>query len=156
MKKKQLTFVSFKKNIDGYRAFLDITDFLSKEKNQEEKLKQASLIYNNSISQMKTTLKEICACRDNRRPLPARIIWEFGDHVFRLTNNLANLAFQIDGLYEHLEIELNTKRKWLEKTVIFRRYIQKKESIPVLLNWGKCEKGTRRIAQQIQKGIFVT
>jgi len=38
---------------------------------------------------------------------------------------------------------LGVKKKWLEKAIIFRRYVDDKNAIPKNLNWGKCEKGTK-------------
>jgi len=153
--KDEPIFVSFKKNKDEYNAFIDIEGFLSSNKNLDTLLKKASTIYGNSISKMLALVKEIGEFRSSRRHLPARKIWELGDVIFELVNNLGKLSFQIDGIYEHLGRDLNAKRKWLEKVIIFRRYIPKESMIPESLNWGKCEKGTRKKAQQIQKGLMI-
>lgn len=152
----KLTFISFKKNKDEYNAFLAIDGFLSGSKNLELLLIKASTIYGDSISKMVALIKEINSFRNNHNPLPARKIWELGDAIFELVNKLSELSLQIDGMYEHLERDLDSKRKWLEKVIIFRRYISEESIIPESLNWGKCEKGTRRIAERIQKGIIPT
>lgn len=154
MTKDEIIFVSFKRSKDGYDAFIAIEGFFTGNKNIESLLKKASVIYGDSISKMAALIKEINTFRNICRPLPARKIWELGDDIFELVNKLGKLSFQIDGIYEHLERDLNTKRKWLEKVIIFRRYIDKENLIPESLNWGKCEKGTRKKAQQIQKGII--
>jgi len=154
--KDELIFVSVKKKNDEYKAYIDIGGFLSSNKNLETELKKVSTIYEDSIVKMSVVKKEIDEFRNNRYPLPARKVWELGDMIFELINNLHKLSFQIDGIYEHLERDLNAKRKWLEKVIIFRRYIPNESMIPKYLNWGKCEKGTRRIAESIQRGIIST
>ena len=147
------TFVSFKKNNNEYNAFIAINSFFSGNDDLQSLLNKASTIYSNSIPEMVAVINIITAFRNNHNPLPARIIWELGDLIFKLVNRLSQLSLQIDGIYNHLERELNAKRKWLEKVIIFRRYIPEEMMIPKDLNWGKCEKGTRRIAELIQKGI---
>jgi hypothetical protein len=153
--KNEPIFVSFKKNKNEYNAFIAINELFSNKENLESLLKKASTIYSNSISRMVVIIKEINAFRNNRRLLPATKVWELGDIIFNFVNDLNKLSLQIDGIYEHLERDLNVKRKWLEKVIIFRRYITKESMIPESLNWGKVEKGTRKKAQQIQKGIPV-
>lgn len=151
---KELAFISFKKENDKYIAFISIKHFLSSKKDIESLLRNASCVYGNSISNMKSRIDEINILRKKRVPVSARGIWELGDQIFQLVDKLNRLSLQIDGIYDHLERDLMVKRKWLEKVIIFRRYIKKKSTIPEALNWGKCEKGTRRKAEQIQKGLL--
>ena len=60
-----------------------------------------------------------------------------------LNDNLSKIDLQIDNTYYHLVRDLGVNRKWLEKVVIFRRYIQQIELIPETAIWGSFEKGTR-------------
>ena len=152
--KNEPTFVSFKKNKEKYDAFITINGFFSSNENLESLLNEASTLYGSSISKMLASINTITAFRASHRPLPARKVWQLGDLIFELVNELNRLSLQIDGIYDHLERDLNVKRKWLEKVIIFRRYIPEERMIPEHLNWGKCEKGTRRAAEMIQKGIF--
>ena len=153
MMKNEPTFVSFKKNKEEYSAFIAINGFFSSNDDLESLLNKASTLYSSYISKMLALINIITAFRTSRRPLPARKIWQLGDLIFKLVDELNQLSLQIDGIYDHLERDLNAKRKWLEKVIIFRRYIQEEGMIPEHLNWGKCEKGTRRVAERIQKGI---
>lgn len=152
--KNEPTFVSFKKNNEKYDAFIAINGFFSSNDDLELLLSKASALYGSYISKMRALIGIITEFRASRRPLPARKIWQLGDLIFKLVNELNGLSLQIDGIYDHLERDLNAKRKWLEKVVIFRRYIPEERMIPEHLNWGKCEKGTRRVAELIQEGIF--
>ena len=151
--KNEPTFVSFKKNKEAYNAFIAINGFFSSNDDLESLLTKASTSYSSYISKMLALINVITAFRGSGRPLPARKIWQLGDLIFKLVNELNRLSLQIDGIYDHLERDLNAKRKWLEKVIIFRRYIPEERMIPEHLNWGKCEKGTRRVAELIQKGI---
>ena len=151
--KYEPTFVSFKQNKGEYDAFIAINCFFSSNDDLESLLNKAATLYSSHISKMLALIDVITAFRSNRRPLPARKIWQLGDLIFKLIDELGLLSLQIDGLYDHLERDLNAKRKWLEKVIIFRRYIPVETMIPEYLNWGKCEKGTRRVAELIQKGL---
>jgi len=139
--------VSFIKSENDYIASVSMSEFLSSSVDLEPALKHASEVYKSSIEQMDSLIDDIQANRRKKVLLPARKIWKLGDSIFNLVNNLEVLGFQLDNLYEHLERDLNVKRKWLEKVIILRRYLPDIEIIPSSLNWGKCEKGTRRVAE---------
>ncbi|MHA1882238.1 MAG: hypothetical protein ACTSUO_04255 [Candidatus Thorarchaeota archaeon] len=127
---------------------------MSNNQDIESLLKDASKVYGSCISRISSMLDAINELRKKRIPISARQIWEIGDYIFKLVSELEKLTLQIDGIYDHLERDLGVKRKWLEKVIILRRYIQDKDRIPNSLNWGKCEKGTRRKAELIQKGLL--
>ena len=154
MMKNEPAFVSFKQNKGEYNAFIAMNGFFSSSDDLESLLNKAATLYGGYISKMLALADVINVFRSNRRPLPARKIWQLGDLIFKLVDELSRLSLQIDGIYDHLERDLNAKRKWLEKVIIFRRYIPEERMIPEHLNWGKCEKGTRRVAELIRKGII--
>jgi len=149
----KLTFISFEPNNERFRAFLSMEEFISSDKDPELTIRKAIKIYENSMTKMRTFIKEIQNFRDNRKLLPARKVWQLGDAIFELQGNLNKLSLQLDGLYNHLVRDLGVKRKWLEKVIIFRRYLPNEKAIPQLLNWGRCEKGTRRAAEKLRKGL---
>ena len=151
---KKLIFVSFKNDNDKYNSYIDVDSFLSTGDDIELIMKKAASIYNNMIIKMKNKINEIAEYRRKRCPLPTRKIWELGDIIFKLVEDLKELSLQIDGIYSHLERDLNVKRKWLEKVIILRRYVPEEAMIPEYLNWSKCEKGTRRVSEQIKNGII--
>ena len=153
MSKNNLTLISFKPNEGHFITFLPIERFLSSERDLEPILKEASQLYEHSIGKMRSAVNEINTFRNERRLLPARRIWKLGNLIFELVENLEKLSLQIDGIYDHLVRELNVKRKWLEKVIIFRRYLPNECAIPESLNWGRCEKGTRRAAEKLRQGM---
>jgi len=71
-----------------------------------------------------------------------------------LKDSLEILGLQLDSMYKHLTRDLGVKKKWLEKVIILRRYIENEEIIPQSLNWGRCEKGTRKVAKKISEGTY--
>jgi hypothetical protein len=153
MSKNELMFVSFKRNQGTYIAYLPMKQFFSSDRDIESVLKEAARLYEDSILRMQSIVAEINTFRSRRILLPASKIWELGDLIFRLVESLERLSLQIDGIYDHLVQDLNVKRKWLEKAIIFRRYLPNKDIIPQSLNWGRCEKGTRRAAEKLRNGI---
>ncbi len=116
-------------------------------------LLKATKIYSSSINRINSVLMEIRKYRENRMPIPARLIWKIGDIIFMLRDDLKHIGLQLDGLYDHLTRDLKVKRKWLEKVIILRRYVSDKNLIPKSLNWGSLEKGTGRKAKKLQNGL---
>ena len=149
----QLILVSFKRDNNSYLASVPLNQFLTSKNDLEADLKLIVKVYENSVAMMKKNLGDIEKWRSTKKPLPARLVWKLGDLIFKLTADLEIKGFQIDGVYEHLVRDLNVKRKWLEKVIILRRYILKESIIPQTLNWGYFEKGTRKKAEGILRGI---
>ena len=154
MSKNDLSLVSFKPHEGHFIAFLPMEQFLSKEKDPEPALKKAAQLYEYSILMMRPVVTDINTLRNNNNLIPARKIWVLGDLIFELTIGLESLSFQLDGIYDHLVRDLGTKRKWLEKVIILRRYIPDKNIIPESLNWSRFEKGTRRKAEKLRNGLI--
>ena len=150
----ELGFVTFKKEQAKYIAYTSVKHFFSSDRDLEAVLKEAAELYERSVRRMQSVVTEITTTRNRHTLLPARNIWKLGNIIFELVESLKRLSLQIDGIYDHLVRDLNVKRKWLEKVIIFRRYISDEHMIPESLNWGRCEKGTRRIAENIQKGLY--
>jgi hypothetical protein len=147
----RLAFVSFEPSNEMFRAFLPMEELVSGDDDPELKLKKAVKVYERSIGKMRNLVKEIQSFRSNRKLLPARKVWQLGDAIFELQHDLNELSLQLDGLYDHLVRDLGVKRKWLEKVIIFRRYLPDENAVPPSLNWGRCEKGTRQAAEKLRK-----
>lgn len=154
MTRDRLAFVSFEPSNGMFRGFLPIDELVSGHDDPELKLKKAVEVYERSIEKMRNLVKEIQNFRSNRKLLPARKVWELGDAIFGLQHDLSKLSLQLDGLYDHLVRDLGVKRKWLEKVIIFRRYLPDENAIPQSLNWGRCEKGTRQAAEKLRRAYL--
>lgn len=153
MIKDKRAFISFELVDKRFRAYLSMKEFILSDKDPELTIRKATKIYENSIIEMRTFIKEIQNFRNSRKLLPAYKVWQLGNATFELQGNLSKLYLQLDDLYNHLVRDLGVKRKWLEKVIIFRRYLPDENAIPQSLNWGRCEKGTRRVAEKLRKGL---
>jgi len=147
------SFVSFEPANGAFRAFLSIHAALDGDTDPEELAQEAVAVYERQIRQMRAAVDQIDALRTTRRLVSARRVWQVGDLVFQLTRELADLHLELDGVYEHLTRDLGVKRKWLEKAVILRRYVDDVSLIPESLNWGRIEKGTARAARRISQEL---
>lgn len=148
-----LAFISFEPQNEHFIGFLSLEAIINSEKDPELTLRKATKLYERSIIKMRRIVAEIQAARANRKDLSARKIWLLGDAIFTLKDDLAKLSLQLDNVYAHLSRDLGVKRKWLEKVVIFRRHLPHEGLIPKSLNWGRCEKGTRRVAERLREGL---
>lgn len=151
VKKEKLYFVSFEP-ISKFRCFLSIEAIIKSEKELEPLLAKASKIYENAIAKMRSLIEDFEVARNNRKPIAARKMWEVGDAVFRLRKELEKLGFELDGVYDHLTRDLGVKRMWLEKVIIFRRYLSEKKVIPKSLNWSVCRLAPRSAAEKLKLG----
>jgi len=149
----KLSFVSLEPAKGRFRGSLSVEAVLASEGDPEAVLRKATSIYERCLDTIRPILAEIEAARSSPRLVSARAVWRVGDSVFQLRDELEALGLQLDGVYRHLCRDLGVKRKWLEKAIILRRYLPDVALIPQSLNWGRCEKGTRRVAQRLSQGL---
>ena len=97
-------------------------------------------------------LEQIESNKSQRVALSSSFMWDFGDKILSLVNSLNRKNFEIDNLYEHLIRDLDRKREWLEKVIIFRRSIPTRESIPHDLKWSVCRDAPKKSAELLLKG----
>lgn len=149
---KSPTLVSFQPHDQEFIAHVSLESLPSIESNLEVSLKKASSKYSRSIRLMRKHLEEMHDIKTNRGVIPARKVWKLGDCIFSLVKDMEQMSFCINGLYDHLIRELEVKRMWIKKVIIFRRYIQDQKSIPRLLPWGRCSSSPRKTAKAILNG----
>jgi len=147
----QFAFITFDVSQQGIKTSLSMQGLLTVEGDLDTIIAQATYIYEKALGEMSVLLREREHLYKSRKRIPARLIWRIGDVIFRLNDDLAKLNLQIDSTYRHLIRDLKLKRKWLEKVVIFRRYIPQIDLIPEMATWGAFEKGTRRKAQALSQ-----
>jgi len=152
VKANNFSFISIEPKNGNFVASMSMEGFIDNEVDPEVLTRNAINIYEKYIKRMRNFIGGIQDDRKKRKPIFARKIWQLGNAIFKMTEELENLSLYLDNLYYHLTRDLGVKRKWLEKVVIFRRYILEVSLIPKSLNWGRCEKGTRNIAEKISKG----
>jgi hypothetical protein len=147
------TFVAFQPRETGFAAFISLEGALNSDKDLQLLLSRASATYAARVAEMRATLSKIEKVRSTGKAAPARQVWRLGQSIFDLVADLAALSLELDGLYEHLVRDLGVKRKWLEKVIIFRRYLESDKYIPRSLRWSSVEKGTRRAAERLRQGL---
>lgn len=152
--RRRTAFVRIDAPERGQRASVAVNDLSILGPLPEERLREAAAIYSRHLSTMRDVLRGLRKDRESRRPVRARVVWRIGDMIFSLRDDLAAISVELDGLYSHLVRDLQVKQKWLEKVVILRRYLASESMIPEHLSWGKCEKGTRRVATELLKAYM--
>jgi len=145
-------FISFEPSNDGFVCFLSFDGFVHSKVDPHKLSAKASRIYTYSIGRLKKQIEGLNEMRSSNRNIPARSIWEIGDTILKMIEELAKISLQLDDLYGHLMRDVPAKRMWLEKIIIFRRYIPKKALIPLGLNWGKCRGAPKTSALAIVAG----
>ena len=150
----QMTFVAFEPKEEKFIASVPVEQLGSLGNYPEALLRKASELYERHILVIRPLLDDIDAIKTNRLAIPAQKMWELGDAVFHLVDGLAELSFEIDGLYQHLlrDLEIHKGRLGmyrLTRAITFRRYLKDKELIPHSLDWCLCEKNARRTAEQL-------
>jgi len=153
MTSQEPVFVTVEPSDSRFRAFVSIESLMSMEGDPEPVLQKAAELYENALMNMRPLIVDIEAHRAHHKPIPARMIWKLGDTVFQLRSQLEALSLQLNDVYAHLVRDLDVKRKWLEKVIILRRYLPTEDLIPQHLNWGRLEKGTRRLAERLRDGL---
>lgn len=151
------TLITFEPNSDHFTGFVEIESISNLGKNPERIIDKGSKIYGSSLKKMRTLVANVKSTKKGKRRLVlAKDIWLLGDAIFELKSKLENESLELNDLYSHIVRDLQVKRKWLEKIIIFRRYVSKMSIIPKSLNWGRCEKGTKRVAELLERGLPLT
>ena len=149
-----LILITFEPSNDYFTGFVEIESISSLGKNPERIIDKGSKIYGSSLKKMRTLLANVKSVKKGKRRLVlAKDIWLLGDAIFELKSKLANESLELNDLYSHLVRDLQVKRKWLEKVIIFRRYVSKMTLIPKSVNWGRFEKGTKRVSEMLGKRL---
>ena len=148
-------FVAFTQANGRHNCSIEIEAAFLAKRDLERLLMRASRVYAKHINSLISAIEAITEIRLRRKVIPLKRVWKIGDIIFNLVKELGDLDLELDDLYYHLVRDLNVKRKWLEKVIILRRYIDNDNVMPDSLSWGQFEKGTKRKAQQIKKGLLI-
>jgi len=115
-------------------------------------LKGIARIYKKKIIELKNMLKIIELNKSQKIALSSLLMWDFGDKILSLVDSINSKNFEIDNLYEHLIRDLDRKRMWLEKVIIFRRNLPNRQLIPHDLKWSVCRDAPKKSAESILNG----
>lgn len=144
-----LTFVAFEPRGDGFRAAAPLEQLDNLGARPEAVLQAASAVYGRAVAEMRAQLSAMAELKAQRQPITAQTVWELGDTIFNLSSNLVQSLLELDDLYGHLTRDLGVKRMWLEKVIILRRYINRKELLPVSLKWHQFYAAPKKTAQRL-------
>ena len=95
----QLTFISFETTQKGIEASLSMQGIIDIDGDIETVVHQAVDIYKATLSETKELLQRREKLKEDRKKVPARLIWQIGDAIFRLIDDLSCINLQIDNTY---------------------------------------------------------
>lgn len=144
-------FISFFPTEIGFSSSFFLGDFIFEHEDIDAISYELAKIYEDGIKNLKELLNIRKEMLLKKQRIPAVFIWDIGDQIFRINNQINSTGFQIDDYYSHLERDLGISRKWLEKVIILRRYINDKNTLPQGLSWGYFEKGTKHKAIKLKE-----
>ena len=121
-----LSFVSFEPIDSDFQAQLSLESALQYDGDAPVLANRAADIYATHIAKMRHVCAHLSALRRERQRIPALLMWELGDVIFALRDELTSVGLEVDDVYAHLTRDLEVRRKWLEKVIIFRRYVREK------------------------------
>ena len=145
----KLAFVSFEFRDGRIRPFLSMEGLSRLRGDPEQVLSKAAKAYESRVRTMRALRTRIEDARRSGQLVRARLVWRLGDAVYKLKEDLAHLSLELDGLYDHLQVALGVKPKWLQKVLSFRRHVPDEKLIPLSLSWGQCSRAPRRTAEQL-------
>ncbi len=117
-------------------ASISLDELEKTPENINQLLREATEIYLRHIKEMKEIISISKKLRLQKKEVPAYLMWNFGDKIFKLIKNLEENNFEFQSLYECLNRDLGVSNKTLERVVSFRRYLFDSKRIPPELNWG--------------------
>lgn len=144
MKNDRNIGVTFQPTKIGTIASLSIDDLEETSEDIDKLLEEATKIYLSAIENMKLILRKNKKLRSENKEIPARLMWDFGDLIFKLVNDLKRKNLELESLYENLTRNLGTSEGTLKRVLSIRRCIDKKEFLPKDLNWGALKGAPRK------------
>ena len=145
-----LALVALEPRDEGFVASVPIAVLDRLGDKPETSLQTACNAYARAVGSMREVLAEIDQLKSRRTPIPARKMWELGDAVVALGNELEEGSMEIEGLSDHLVRDLGINGKRMGTIVTFRRHLPDRELIPESLGWSQCEKQARKVAEELK------
>jgi len=144
------TAVAFRPEGSGYLASFSLEHLAASSGEMESVLQKASKAYGKRIRRMRSTLEENGRLRKARKSVPAVLMWDVGDEIFSLMEDLGQYNLEIDDLYGHLVRDLGVSRSTLKKVVAARRYFPERQDLPRDLEWSAIREAPKKYAKQLK------
>lgn len=149
---RKIIGIIFYPKLNSFQASITITDMNSIPVDINHLLKDVANIYSNFILKMRSILELNKKRRKENKIILASSMWRLGDLIIKLVNELKGLNFETENLYGHLIRDLNVKTTTIKQSIIFRRYMPKREFIPEDLKWSDVRNHPRRYALKLING----
>lgn len=147
--------VAFKKRGGAFRGSVPMGDLILLTNGPAETIHVVTIIYQNALADIKRWQKEASELRKSKTPLTVRKVWELGDVLHQLNNDLAEQGCRIENLYDHLERHADISPKRASSFVTLRRYVPDAELIPEDLHWNKILKTVKTASLAIADGCLL-
>jgi hypothetical protein len=141
--------IIFQKTQIGIVPSLALDDLNKTSKDVNTLLEEAVKIYNYATSCMKIILNENRKLRKENKKVPARLMWDLGDSIFKMVNDLKEKDLILENLYENLTRDINTSPSTIKRVIALRRCIEDRDLIPEDLNWGLIKDSPRKIYEKL-------
>jgi len=136
--------IIFQQTQAGIIASLALNDLNETTKDVDTLLNEATKIYSSATINMKKILDKNRKLRSKNKEIPARLMWDLGDSIFKLVDELRNKNLILENIYDNLTRDINTSSGTLKRVLSLRRCIHDRESLPENLNWGSLKGAPRK------------
>ena len=147
--------VAFKKRGKTFQGSVPLGDLALLPNDPAETMRAATIIYEQSLADIKRWQGEAKSLRQSKTPISVRKAWELGDILFRLNAGLAEQGCRLEKPYDHLERHAGLSSKRASSFVTLRRYVTDKDAIPEELQWNRILKAVKSTSQSIAAGLPV-
>jgi len=136
--------VNFISRGNRYLASISFTDFEAFNKDLKTRLDKAGKIYEKHLKKIKGLLKTRNNLKLKNKILTARFMWQIGNEIFLVIEELNNNGFIVDDLYEDLTRDLNVSRTTIKRLISLRRYFKDIRELPPRLGWSKIKDAPKK------------
>ncbi len=137
-------WVYFLKSGNGYLASTSLDKFEAASDNTKDLLIKAGKIYEKYIKKMSGLYRERDLLKAKHKVIKPALMWEIGDGIFSMLEELNKLGISVEDLYGSLSRDLNISRTTIKRLISLRRYFKSKNEIPAGLSWGKIKDAPKR------------
>ena len=144
-------FVSFEKKRGGFVGYLSMESLSNDEMDHKQVILDAVNTYSNFVRYANRKIHDLEREKKQRSYIRARSIWQLGNRIVRLVNDLKIMDLEIDDLYAHLTRDLDKTRTWLSRVITFRTYMDNQKDIPKEAKWSQFVESPRKNVEHMKK-----